>query len=193
MLTHTLIVVDCQNDFSRPGAPLRVAGADKAITAIAAYIGSSHIQHVIFTVDWHPTTHCSFQANGGPWPTHCVQHTEGAAIRNELLEACTQHNVPYSVYVKGTDPTYEEYGAFAGVWSETSEHYSVCHPTRGHFLIPKPTGQLIVCGIAGDYCVKETLKHLAPLRPKVFLAGVAHIGSEQTLLDTMQALSITSV
>lgn len=187
---QTLIIVDCQNDFSRPDAPLFVAGSDDAITAIVDLIDSHTIGHVIFTVDWHPYNHCSFQAQGGLWPTHCVQHTEGAAIRPELLEACTRHNLPYTIFTKGSDPNTEEYGAFSGTWSETPEAFIIQHDTTS-FSIAK-ANDYILCGIAGDYCVKETLLNIAHrLHPKVFMPGVAHIGGEHILLKEMQALGVT--
>ena len=33
---------------------------------------------VYATRDWHPADHCSFHAQGGPWPAHCVAGTPGA-------------------------------------------------------------------------------------------------------------------
>ncbi|MDO4715292.1 MAG: isochorismatase family protein [Bacteroidales bacterium] len=184
----TLIVVDCQNDFSREGAPLFVPGGNAAIEAIVRLMDSGNIGHVVFTVDWHPANHSSFKPYGGIWPPHCVQHTEGAAIRTELIEACGRNGLTYSVFEKGANPNEEEYGAFAGTWSETEEAH-VVHHAMGDFALPKGKSY-ILCGIAGDYCVKETLKNVAHLRPQVFMPGVAHIGAEQTLLDEMSALGI---
>lgn len=31
--------------------------------------------------------------------------------------------------------------------------------------------QIVVCGLAGDYCVLETLKNLEPIKPMVYLDG----------------------
>ena len=57
----------------------------------------------------------------------------------------------------------EEYGAFADPTPEQREWLN--------------QGRLVVCGIAGDYCVLETLKNILRLRPdaEVFTAGVASI------------------
>lgn len=35
---------------------------------------------VVYTADWHSKTNGSFKENGGIWPAHCVENTEGAAL-----------------------------------------------------------------------------------------------------------------
>ena len=39
---------------------------------------------VVYTQDWHPADHTSFKEQGGIWPVHCVQGTEGAAFHPDL-------------------------------------------------------------------------------------------------------------
>lgn len=174
----TLIVVDCQNDFCLPDAPLCVPGGLEAIAHIVSLIRSERVDNIIFTVDWHPSTHCSFKENGGIWPVHCLQYTTGAAIHPSLLTTCREMNIPYQVVPKGMTPNEEEYGACRFI-TDTATHHLIRTPL-GHCSISKSL-PIVVCGIAGDYCVLETLRNLSPLHPQVFLRGVASIDGGKAL------------
>lgn len=90
---NTLTVVDMQNDFINIDGKLPVKGAFEALFNIYALIESNEIDKVIFTADWHVPSHESFKLNGGQWPEHCVQFSEGAAIFEGLLQRCSKvHN-----------------------------------------------------------------------------------------------------
>ena len=39
---------------------------------------------VVATRDWHPPDHGSFTEQGGIWPVHCVQDTDGAELHPAL-------------------------------------------------------------------------------------------------------------
>ncbi len=80
-----LIVVDVQNDFC-PGGALPVPEGDAVIPVLNDWIAAAVQKHVAVYAsrDWHPLNHVSFQDQGGPWPPHCVQDTEGAAYHPEL-------------------------------------------------------------------------------------------------------------
>ena len=39
---------------------------------------------VVATRDWHPPDHGSFTEQGGIWPVHCVQDTDGAQLHPDL-------------------------------------------------------------------------------------------------------------
>ncbi len=80
-----LLVVDVQNDFCEGGAlPVphggEVAGVLNAWMEAASSAGAT----IVASRDWHPAAHISFQAQGGPWPPHCLQETHGAALHPEL-------------------------------------------------------------------------------------------------------------
>lgn len=67
-----LLVVDVQDDFL-PGGTLGIAGGDAIVEPINRMLGACRRQGlpVFLSRDWHPASHCSFAAQGGPWPEHC--------------------------------------------------------------------------------------------------------------------------
>ena len=87
----------------------------------------------------------------------------------------------------------EEYGAFSSfnplrseLPDELPEYYAYY---QGDSLddevvlrIPEDT-ELVICGIAGDYCVLETIKNLWPIwdRLSIYLPGIASIDGGTTL------------
>lgn len=173
-----LIVVDYQYDFYHPDGTLYVPGAEKLYDNILKVI--PNFDYVIFTKDSHSLNHCSFKENGGIWPIHCVWNSIGEGIPVELLKAAKD----YGVVAKGNVDAEEEYGAFSddmeffcniAIAVGTEEIYN--KPFRAYY---DDVDELVVCGIAGDYCVVETLKNIVKWfedtnRIKVYLDGVASI------------------
>lgn len=172
----TLVVVDFQYDFCLLGAPLYVPGSDKALWNISHLIENNKVGRVIFTADWHPSNHCSFKKNGGQWNEHCVQFSRGAAIHDLLLYGCIGAGIPYKVITKGSICDSEEYGISAKLLYDstyTDLGYTL-HGTTSEVDILLDE-QVVICGLAGDFCVLETLKNLAPVSPMIFLDGVASL------------------
>lgn len=134
-----LIVVDVQNDFC-PGGALAVPDGDKIISALNEYIKkfSDSGAPIIFTRDWHPPDHSSFKSQGGPWPSHCVQNSDGAKFHSNLM-------IPENAeIVSKADRKDEAYSFFRGTNLAEELHQ------RG-------IKRLLVGGLATDYCVKETV------------------------------------
>ena len=94
-MSKILIVVDMQNDFCLESGSLYVKGATPALWNIEELMYKEHFDRVWFTVDWHAFFHPSFKENGGEWPVHCVQYSQGAAINDLLLTACRNNNLRY--------------------------------------------------------------------------------------------------
>lgn len=166
IMKKVLIIVDYQKDFYDPKGALYVKDGEKLLPKIVKI--ASLCDRVIYTKDWHPYNHCSFEENGGIWPIHCVEHTEGASIPLELMK----YTPKFDVWRKGIYYNTEEYGAFAPTYD--ADNYEILQYIRDY-----QDKEFIVCGIAGDYCVLETLKNLLKLVPnsqvEVFTNGIVSI------------------
>lgn len=136
-----LIIVDVQNDFL-PGGALAVPDGGAVIPVLNAYIGAARKNGVpVFASrDWHPADHCSFKAQGGIWPPHCVAGTAGAAFAPTL-------ELPAKVEVvsKAQSRDRDAYSAFEGT--------GLAETLRGAGI-----QRLLIGGLATDYCVLNTVR-----------------------------------
>lgn len=166
---YSLVIVDMQNDFCNPKGSLYVEGADEMVHKLAQFIedNADDIYEVIFTMDWHPYYHDSFTLCGGPWPVHCVQYSEGAAIPNELLKVCYD-NDKHVQFIKKGYMSSDEYGAFNTcntIDRNRPEDPRLYYTFNGDYPITNNeigtyNDKFYVCGLCGDYCVQETIKNL---------------------------------
>jgi len=147
-----LIIVDVQNDFLPDGA-LAVPNSDVIITPInhAIQLFTNHSLPVIATRDWHPARHCSFTAEGGPWPPHCIADTKGALFADEL-------HLPDKVTIvsKANMQNQDAYSGFQG----THLH---------HQIKSLDIKRLFIGGLATDYCVLNTTMDALKLGYQVML------------------------
>ena len=171
----TLVVVDCQYDFCNPAGTLYVEGAETAVNHILDFINTHEgLAEVIFTVDWHQAKDASFIPQGGPWPPHCIAFAKGSQIDDRLVQACLDREIPYRVIRKGEVIETEEYGAFQHIEKLPDGSFRLSTMTdevtcAGH--------RMVICGVAGDYCVLETLRNLlnGGLVVDVFARGIVSI------------------
>lgn len=156
-----LIVVDPQIDFISGSLP--VPGAAEAMNQLADYVKANGDDYALMVVtnDWHPYDHCSFAPNGGPWPVHCVQNSEGAATYWPLLEALYQSETETLFLQKGDLRHREEYSIVQNTGAR-----EFFENTLDNSLLADADCQyqhVDVCGIAGDVCVLNTLRDLLPI------------------------------
>lgn len=136
-----LIVVDVQNDFM-PGGALPVTEGDRIVPIINEIL--TRFDTVVFTQDWHPVNHCSFKENGGSWPVHCVENTDGAALHKDVVVQDWDVRV-----TKGMDPIVDSYSGF---FDNDKVHATGLHDHLQELNVD----EIFICGLATDYCVKFT-------------------------------------
>ena len=142
-----LIVVDMQVDFGDPAGGLYVDGGEQTIDVVNAHIDAANAagSPVFYTQDWHPADTPHFAKDGGIWPVHCVAGTPGA----ELLPGL---RVAGPVVRKGVDGA-DGYSGFSVRDPRTGQTSAT---ELGHMLTEVGCHEVVVVGLAGDYCVKET-------------------------------------
>ena len=156
-----VIVVDMQGDFTTyKNGSLAVDGTDQAFvekvkktTQVLKEKGFP----IFATQDWHPPEHVSFYSNHAGkkpfetiqlegrtqvlWPPHCVQKTPNAEV---LLD----QNLFVAIVKKGKDKRYDSYSGFKDDGGAETEMDQILKQNGIH--------ELIIYGIATDYCVKLT-------------------------------------
>lgn len=156
-----LIVVDVQNDFL-PGGALEVKEGNKIIPNINKILTKFDL--VIFTMDWHTKNNVSFASryNEKPfvkfkydngkidiiWPDHCVQNTFGAQLSSDL-KLQKLNNRKMIIFKKGWREDEAPYSAFGQYNDEGNNELA-------EILEKYSISNVYVCGLALDYCVKET-------------------------------------
>jgi nicotinamidase/pyrazinamidase len=173
-VAEALLIVDFQNDFT-PGGALGVKGGDEITGRLNELAADARFEVVVATRDWHPPDHASFEEQGGIWPVHCVQGSDGAELHPGL-----DRSRVHLVVDKGQDPQTEGYSGFeATLLEEILRAHGVDHVTIG--------------GIATDYCVKNTALDALRLGFGVTVdtAAVRAVnvepGDAQSALDQMRA------
>jgi nicotinamidase/pyrazinamidase len=130
-----LLIVDVQNDFL-PGGSLAVANGDAVVAPLVE--AARDVDFVVASRDAHTAHHCSFAAEGGPWPAHCVDGTHGGALESRIAA------LPIDLHVdKANRDDWESYNAFEGTG-------------LAGWLREHDVDRVLVGGIATDYCVRAT-------------------------------------
>lgn len=167
MSNSALVVVDMLYDFI--DGSLACQNAGQAVSRSLEFIdsrtkGQGGEEHeildtfpILFIRDHHPADHSSFKEFGGIWPAHCVAGTHGGDIHEDLK--------PYAkeelTFDKGCDRGTEQYSGFEGV--------NKAGQSLGEILGLLDTTDVYVCGIATEFCVRNTCEDLLKAGFKVHL------------------------
>jgi nicotinamidase/pyrazinamidase len=142
-----LVVVDVQNDFADPKGSLSVSGGLDVVRAVNAEVdlATAAGARVLYTQDWHPADTPHFAKDGGTWPVHCVQGTWGAQLHPDLTVA--------GEVVRKGEHGEDGYSGFSMKDPVTGDVV----PTRlAGLLRDADVQELVVVGLATDYCVRAT-------------------------------------
>jgi len=176
---RTLLVIDMQNDFISGSLP--VPGAAEIIDDVESLTKLDIWYQVLYSQDWHPQNHISFYSNLGLraldpnwkhesntsvenikvydevtfrryppykqklWPDHCVQGSQGAKFHSGLTTPKRSQ-----IIQKGTNPLIDSYSAF---YDNTDIKGS---GDTGLKRLVKDSTEVVVVGLAQDYCVAAT-------------------------------------
>ena len=197
-MTHrALLLVDLQNDFCAGGA-LAVPEGDNTVDIANQLINwcQSRDIPVIASQDWHPANHGSFASqhqvavysqgmlDGLPqtfWPDHCVQNSEGAALHPLLKQIAINR-----IFHKGENPLVDSYSAFFDNGRRQKT-------TLDEWLREHNIGELIIMGLATDYCVKFTVLDALQLGYRVNVITDGCRGVNINPQDSAQAFMEMSV
>jgi len=158
-----LIIVDIQRDFCAGGS-LAVGDADSVVPIINHLRTTLAPDLVALTQDWHPADHTSFITNNPGerlfetrrhdgqmmWPVHCVQESEGASWHKDLQTLSSD-----VIVRKGTKQAVDSYSGF-GSKDKIGERTQLEPILRAAGIT-----EVVVVGLAFDYCVAATAKDAA--------------------------------
>lgn len=152
------VVVDMLYDFI--DGSLACGNAENAVARSIEYINSHPMHKVLYVIDHHPVNHCSFKENGGIWPVHCVMETRGGKIHDSyynLIENAENRPCDDNRFYKGCNPRKEQYSGFEG------------RSRNGLELNNALTKDVVVSGIATEFCIRETCFDLIKSGHNVYL------------------------
>ncbi|XWO14227.1 Nicotinamidase [Candidatus Hepatincola sp. Pdp] len=153
-MKNVLLIIDVQNDFCENGT-LAIPYANEIIEPINKIM--PEFDAIIATQDWHPKNHISFAVNHFKkefdvvntrygkqilWPVHCVQNTLGAKFHPQL-----HANKIHHIVRTGYNPFIDSYSGF---------FYNDKKTSTGLEKLISSDDNLIICGLARDYCVEWT-------------------------------------
>ena len=135
-----LLIVDVQNDFL-PGGALAIENGDEIIPELNQVLKQAAEARipVYASRDWHPAGHISFQDQGGDWPPHCLQDTQGAAFSSAL-------DLPEDAVV-----------VTKGVRFDKDQNSAFDQTGLAERLKKDGIRRLVVGGLAQDVCVLATV------------------------------------
>lgn len=193
MTNKALAVVDMLYDFI--DGSLACQNAEEAVRQTLRFIdshtdGQGGEEHeildtfpILFVRDHHPADHSSFKEQGGIWPSHCVAGTHGGDIHEDLRPYASEE----LTFDKGCDKGAEQYSGFGGT--------NCAGQSLGEVLELLDTTDVYVCGIATEYCVRNTCEDLMKAGFKVHLLKdcIAYVDHEGHLkaLEEMAAEGIS--
>lgn len=185
-----LVVVDVQNDFADPAGSLAVSGGAGIVPVVNDAVARARDAGsvVVYTQDWHPAHTPHFAQDGGTWPVHCVAGTWGAELHPELELSEDAPRVR-----KGSNGE-DGYSGFTMKDPTSGETI----PTELEGLLRgKGVEEVVVVGLATDYCVSTTALDAARLgfRTEVLQDAIAAVnlkaGDGERAIGAMSAAGCT--
>lgn len=203
-MSRALIIVDVQNDFCEGGS-LAVEGGAATAAAISEYLDANHqhFDHVVATQDWHvdPGSHFSETPDlVDSWPPHCRAGSKGAELHPDLDTEYIQAYFRKGQYTAA-------YSGFEGVLAPEDEvpmgelapgavpSVELDEDALGldDWLQSHGVEEVVVVGIATDYCVRATALDAVQAGYSVTVIGELTAGIAEDLDETYAELEENGV
>jgi nicotinamidase/pyrazinamidase len=203
-MSRALIIVDVQNDFCEVGS-LAVEGGAATAAAISEYVDANHqhFDHIVATQDWHvePGSHFSEAPDFvDSWPPHCRAGSKGAELHPDLDTEYVQAYFRKGQYTAA-------YSGFEGVLAPedevpmgeltpgTAPSIEMDEDALGldDWLQSHGVEEVVVVGIATDYCVKATALDAVQAGYTVTVIGELTAGIAEDLGETYAELEESGV
>ncbi|MCG2624016.1 isochorismatase family protein [Arthrobacter sp. I2-34] len=195
-MTRALIIVDVQNDFCEGGS-LGVAGGAQVASDISEHLENQPERYdfVVATQDWHiePGSHFSDEPDyKDSWPAHCVAGTKGARLHPDLdtdpIDAYFRKGAYEAAYSGFEGVLAPEDEVASGERDEDEEAEDADLVTLDDWLRQNEVDEVVVAGLATDYCVRATALDAAQAgyTTSVLLpltAGINQVRVEETLAE----------
>lgn len=179
------LVVDMLYDFI--DGTLACGNAENAVHEVVKYINAHPEERVIYITDYHPANHSSFAEYGGIWPVHCVQGTHGGAIHEafytDVINPANRPDPARNIFRKGEQVDKEQYSGFESVGPD------------GRLLSQCVGKDLVISGIATEYCVKNTLMEFlnAGHNIELLVPGLGYVdkkGHDETMKELEKLVTV---
>ena len=181
----THLVVDMLYDFI--DGSLACGNAEEAVKEVVKYINAHPEQEVIYITDCHPANHSSFAEFGGIWPSHCVEGTRGGAIHEafytDVVNPANRPDPARNIFRKGCKQDEEQYSGFESVNS------------NGVALKDYANKDVVISGIATEYCVKNTVEEFlnSGRNIELLLEGLGYVdyeGHKKTIKELEEVVTV---
>lgn len=208
-MSRALIIVDVQNDFCEGGS-LAVPGGAAVAGAISEYLDAHHGQfdHVVATQDWHidPGSHFSDTPDyKDSWPPHCVAGTRGAELHPDLdteyIQAYFQKGQFAAAYSgfegllapEDAVPTGERQPGGLAAAADAERLADGDAIGLDDWLQSHDVEDVVVVGIATDYCVKATSLDAVQAGYGVTVVRSLTAGIDEDLEETIAEMELGGV
>lgn len=159
-MSRFVVVVDTQFDFIASDGALNVAGADALVEPMQAWLDGLHPDDtagILFTFDTHVPEIYAGSPEAKAFPVHCVTGTPG--WENVLGTASIRPSIPIWRLEKGVFDMWEE----EVVWIDDARMPYRKPVRREDFfasLQAQGIREVVVIGVAADYCVRWAIEGL---------------------------------
>ena len=116
-----------------------------------------------------------------------------------MYDNLKKYNIPTQIFNKGTLYTHEEYGAFENFknkeFTENNKKWTFTNYKKDSEIIIE-NENIVICGLAGDFCVMESIKNLLKhwqFNLEILIDGISSIDNGDKLKNFIKDRNLKTV